>query len=70
MIYSFSSKHEFKLINRACLHLLVFTDRNTQGFPIVLLSMNFSIRSIVRYFPIAVNPGKRMFPGILLLSMA
>ena len=43
------------------LHLLVFTDRKIQGFPIVFLSVNSSIRSIIRYFPITVNAGKRMF---------
>ena len=47
-----------------CLHLLVFTDRKIQGFPIVLLSVNSSIRSIIPYFPITVNAGKRMFSGI------
>ena len=34
-----------------CLHLLVFTDRKIQGFRIVLLSVNLSIRSIIRNFP-------------------
>ena len=47
-----------------CLHFLVFTDRKIQGFPIVLLSVNLSIRSIIRYFPITVNPRKRLFSGI------
>ena len=47
-----------------CLHLLVFSDRKIQGFSIVLLSVNLSIRSIIRYFPITVNPGKRLFSGI------
>ena len=47
-----------------CLHLLVFTDRKIQGFPIVLLSVNLSIRSIIRYFPVTVNPRKHMFSGI------
>ena len=46
------------------LHLLVFTGRKIQGFPIVLLSVNLSIRSIIRYFPITVNLGKRLFSGI------
>ena len=44
--------------------LLVFTDRKIRGFPIVLLSVNSSIHSIIRYFPITVNAGKRMFSGI------
>ena len=46
------------------LHLLVFTDRKIQGFPIVLLSVNLSISCIIRYFPITVNLGKRLFSGI------
>ena len=46
------------------LHLLVFSDRKIQGFSIVLLSVNLSIRSIIRYFPVTVNPRKRLFSGI------
>ena len=46
------------------LTFMVFTDRKIQSFPIVLLSVNLSIRSIIRCFSIAVNPGKRMFSGI------
>ena len=42
----------------------MFTDWKIQGFPIGLLSVNLNIRSFIRYFPIAVNPGKRMFSGI------
>ena len=46
------------------LHLLVLNDRKIKGFPIVLLSGNSSIRSIIRYFLITVNAGKRMFSAI------
>ena len=42
----------------------MFTDRKIHSFPIVLLPVNLSIRSIIQYFPITVNAGKRMFSGI------
>ena len=53
------------------LHLLVFSDRKIQGFSIVLLSVNLSIRSIIRYFPITVIPENACFlelSGLLTLG--
>ena len=49
----------------------MFTDRKIQGFPIVFLSVNLSIRSIIWYFPITVNPEKACFlefTGLLTLG--
>ena len=39
-----------------CLHLLVFTDGKIQGFPIVLLWGNLSIRSLSGIFPLRWIP--------------
>ena len=66
MVFTRLENDRLTLENAAfCVHLLAFSDRKIRGFPFVFLTVNSSIRSIIRQFSTTVNNRKTSrFTGV------
>ena len=59
MAFTHLENHRLTLQNAAfCVHWLAFSHRKIRGFPFVFMTVNSSIRSIIRQFSTTVNSRK------------